>query len=98
MSARNSATTVEALSEINAADAVVTDKVPVAEIAGQVVKLTPWTTRGLHWGRAAEYPGYISRFFVNNSMEIGGQEYSALEISQNPNLYAQAIPQLRLSS
>ena len=97
MSARNSATTVEALSEINAADAVVTDKVPVAEIAGQVVKLSPGQQEAYIRGQAAQYPGYISRWFsdVNNSMVIGGQEYSALEISQDPNLYAQAIPQLR---
>ena len=97
MSLQNNAASTEALSELNAADAVSTDKTPIAQMAKGIIELSPGQQEAYLVAKAREYPGYIAKWFSDpeNKMEIGGQVFTSTQIAEDPDLYGRSLTQLR---
>lgn len=97
MSMQNNAVATEAIFEVNVADAVSGDKLPVAQLANPIINLSPGQAEAYIQGKVMEYPGYIANFFSdpNNSLTIGGQNYDVIQISKDPDLYSRGLSELR---
>lgn len=97
MNAQNQAATVEAQSQRNAADAVSSDKAPVAQVSKQIRGLSPGQTIAYVQSKSSEHAGYIAKFFAdpNSNLTIGGNTYTSQQIQADPSLYSQALSQLR---